>query len=86
MGKSNLFQGVKCCKSWRELKVPVATVACFFVFMFFVLVICSDLEGDNLVGRVEEIGVDQGRVEERSVLDDLLGSAVRGSGASLHEH
>ena len=60
MGKSNLFQGVKCCKSWRELKVPVATVACFFVFMFFVLVICSDLEGDNLVGRVEEIGVDQG--------------------------
>ena len=34
------------------------TVACFFVFMFFVLVICSDLEGDNLVGGVEEIGVD----------------------------
>jgi hypothetical protein len=51
-----------------------------------VLDICSDLEGDNLVGGVEEIGVDQGRVEERSGLDDLLGSAVRGSGASLHEH
>ena len=53
---------------------------------FIVLDICSDLEGDNLVGGVEEIGVDQGRVEERSVLDDLLGFAVRGSGASLHEH
>ena len=70
-------------ESWN---VPVATVACFFAFMFFVLVSCSDLEGDHLVGGVEEIGVDQGRVEEGSVLDDLLGSAVRGSGASLHEH
>jgi len=66
--------------------VPVATVACFFVFMFFVLVICSDLEGEQGLGGFEEIGVDQARVEERSVLDDLLGSAVRGSGASLHEH
>ena len=52
--------------------MPVATVARFFVFMFFVLVICSDLEGDQGLGGFEEIGVDQGRVEERSVLDDLL--------------
>ena len=66
--------------------MPVATVACFFVFMCFVLVVCSDLEGDQGLGGVEEIGVDQGRVEERSALDDLLGAAVRGSGASLHEH
>ena len=66
--------------------MPVATVARFFVFMFFVLVICSDLEGDQGLGGFEKIGVDQGRVEERSVLDDLLGSAVRGSGASLHDH
>jgi hypothetical protein len=57
--------------------VPVATVpshaslfSCFLCLLFVVIL---------RVNRELEH-------QERSGLDDLLGSAVRGSGASLHEH